>query len=784
VSVDTWLARSSIDVPVRSDARPRSRATDLALALGVLVAVVAAAIPLLRVVDPSWWVLGVVVIAASVLAAGFAARRFRLPGVAVAVIEAAVWVLVMTAMFAGPTAILWVLPSPASFQLVPNLVTTAMEDIALGAAPLEAGHALSFFIVGAVGALALVIDHVVLTARMPLLAAIGLVAISLVPSIAVPGDIDLAAFVLLAGSILFLLRTDTRAKQRGDAAPRASSTVAGSGGAAATAVGIGAIAVVVAVVATPLLPAPLIRANSGGIGAGASIDPTLELGDDLRQPREVEVLTVRSTASSAPYLRAVTLSGFNGSVWQPDDSRTLPVEDGAGFVDLEVAEDIEVAEHTTTVEIIDLDSPWLPVPYPATAVSDLEGDWGTLPDNRTVVSRSTTTQGQSYEVTTAVPRPTLEQIRGSEATGGDEDTLSLPDEMPTVIGDSAREITANAQNDYDALLSLQSWFRGPEFDYSLEAPVEDGFDGSGADAVAGFLAEREGYCVHFASAFALMARSLEMPARIVVGYLPGSSTGTQTDGQSVYSVMSGQLHAWPEVHFAGIGWVPFEPTNSLGVPTSFSSAATTSGGTAAGEAPQQGAQPSAAPTPSASTGDRPEDEAAGGTGDATTGGGAAPPAVGIGLLVLLALIAPAVLRQIRRRQALTAAGGGDATAAWAAVQDAALDLRIAVPGAESPRVFGDRLVTEHGAPAEAMGRLVRAIETASYADDPARRRTAFGQGQELVDAVTAVQAGLNASAGFWRKGAAVLAPRSLVVRPGSAYAAPRLRRERAASVSS
>jgi transglutaminase-like putative cysteine protease len=53
--------------------------------------------------------------------------------------------------------------------------------------------------------------------------------------------------------------------------------------------------------------------------------------------------------------------------------------------------------------------------------------------------------------------------------------------------------------------------------------VQEGFDGQGVDAVAAFLQAKTGYCVHFAGAFALMARSLGMPTRIVVGFLPARS---------------------------------------------------------------------------------------------------------------------------------------------------------------------------------------------------------------------------------------------------------------------
>ena len=62
----------------------------------------------------------------------------------------------------------------------------------------------------------------------------------------------------------------------------------------------------------------------------------------------------------------------------------------------------------------------------------------------------------------------------------------------------------------------------------------------------------------FIGAFALMARTLGMPSRVVVGFLPGGYTGDTVDGQRVAEVTTGQLHAWPEVYLDG--WVAVDPT--------------------------------------------------------------------------------------------------------------------------------------------------------------------------------------------------------------------------------
>jgi transglutaminase-like putative cysteine protease len=70
-----------------------------------------------------------------------------------------------------------------------------------------------------------------------------------------------------------------------------------------------------------------------------------------------------------------------------------------------------------------------------------------------------------------------------------------------------------------------------------------------------FLRERRGYCEHFAAAMVMMLRTQQIPAREVMGYLPGQQ---QADGTWV--VDRSAAHAWVEVFFPTYGWVAFDPT--------------------------------------------------------------------------------------------------------------------------------------------------------------------------------------------------------------------------------
>lgn len=737
--------------------RPRG---ERRLTLALYIALAAALAPLLGVVSAGAWTFAVASLTAALLAIGFVTRRLRVPAVAVTLLETAVWAGAVTVMFFADTALFGLIPTPESFGQVPVLIQSASSEILLGVAPLDPTRSVSFIIVAAMGLLTIALDHVVLTARMPLLASIALVAVWLIPAIAVPSGVNVLAFAVLAVAVLYLIRAETRTRET--VAPRGRADGAGVTAVAAT---IGAVAIIGALVAAPSLPPPVIRA--GGNGLAATIDPTLNLGDDLRQRSNVTALTVRTNASSIPYLRVTTLSTFTGARWEPDRVRSVPVTEFP-FDDVTADEDVRVTEYRTNVTIAQLSSAYLPVAYPAVGVEGIEGLWRYVPYNRTVLTPQSNTLGQSYEVITHVPRPTLEQIRGAEARleGSTIDVDVVPEGTPAIIEETARVVTAAATNDYDRLEALQSWFRGPDFTYSLLAPVQAGFDGQGADALAQFLEVRSGYCIHFAAAFALMARTLDMPSRVVTGFLPGTLTNDREENQRIAEVKMSQMHAWPEVYFEGIGWVAFEPTKSLGDVPRFLPAAI-AGVDDDGE-DVAGPRPTATPTASPSVTPVNPDF----NDDASSGAGSVqlvdlrPYLLTIGIILLLG-VTPTTIRALRLRTLTRRARSGDITAAWRIVQDVAIDLGAAVPASESPRAFGMRLIEAHGAPAEEMRRLVNAVEHASYA-----RTGAVEAGERAAeDAETVRTAMLDAAPAESRaKARALLLPRSLIIRPGSAFA--------------
>ncbi len=127
--------------------------------------------------------------------------------------------------------------------------------------------------------------------------------------------------------------------------------------------------------------------------------------------------------------------------------------------------------------------------------------------------------------------------------------LSLPDALPRSVRDTAQMITADAQSPYAKAKAIEAWL-AKNCTYTLTPVVPPPEE----DFVAHFLRTREGYCVYYASAMAVLARCAGLPSRYVTGF------GLErTAVPEEYAATERSTHAWAEVYLYGIGWVTFDP---------------------------------------------------------------------------------------------------------------------------------------------------------------------------------------------------------------------------------
>ena len=148
-------------------------------------------------------------------------------------------------------------------------------------------------------------------------------------------------------------------------------------------------------------------------------------------------------------------------------------------------------------------------------------------------------RADSYHVLSLVPQVTARELAEAPATYPpqiEEVDLNLPGGLPQRVGETAREVTSEAETPYARALALEVYLRSFPYDLEVAKPPE------GRDVVDYFLFDlQRGYCDYFASAMVVMARSVGIPAWLAVGYAMGSYDLRQ----GAYVVTEKDAHAWP-----------------------------------------------------------------------------------------------------------------------------------------------------------------------------------------------------------------------------------------------
>ncbi|MYX44232.1 transglutaminase, partial [Streptomyces sp. SID89] len=304
---------------------------------------------------------------------------------------------------------------------------------------------------------------------------------------------------------------------------------------------------------------PGAGARVGGGGTISAVNPLVSLRDSLNVDQDRTVLNLRTNSADASdlYLRIVSLDDFDGTTWKPSQRHIVGVPDPlptpAGL-----SGDVRRAEVTTTISAANwYAQDWLPMPYPPSGVR-IEGNWRYEPVGMTLVGdHGQNTRGLTYQVRSLDLRPTAEQLADAPNPPAalKREYTEVPKSLPEIVGITARAVTDGAANHYEQAVKLQDWFAlDGGFRYDTQVEV-----GTGSQAIAKFLADKRGFCVHFSFAMAAMARTLGIPARVAVGFAPGAPQGDGT-----VAVGLKDAHAWPELYFEGVGWTRFEPTPTRG----------------------------------------------------------------------------------------------------------------------------------------------------------------------------------------------------------------------------
>jgi transglutaminase-like putative cysteine protease len=314
------------------------------------------------------------------------------------------------------------------------------------------------------------------------------------------------------------------------------------------------LTVVIAIIATRLIS--IIPGRGAGTGsidsASGGPTPTLE-GSLVRADERLSILGSISlspdarftvTADAAAYWHAGVYDRYTGSGWVRSGdatsySGTLSSPPGETTANQQQFH----AEST----IGTMPTAWKPIRLTEAPPVDVR-----VTPSENLQPAQSLSDGDMYTVVSAVPEWTADQLRNAGTNYPEEIRdryLLIPESTPSRIRRRATQLTANVQTTYEAASLLRQWLaNNKEYSLNVDRP-----SGNIADA---FIFEMDrGYCVYYATAMTVMLRTLRIPARFAVGYTPG-----QRVADDRWVIRGYDSHAWVDVYFPEIGWVPFDPT--------------------------------------------------------------------------------------------------------------------------------------------------------------------------------------------------------------------------------
>jgi transglutaminase-like putative cysteine protease len=717
-------------------------------------------------------------LATAVASVGIAAL-FERRSLLLATVVSGVCLVLVLGWLVFPHATWFGVPTEQTLRAIGDALRQVGEQARVQVAPTPPVAPLLLAAVTAVWTAAFSAHALAVRAGSPLLAALPPVAlVGFADTVMQDGARPIYA-ILLLGAILLVVFVDglRRIRQWGPVwGARRGTPTAASHGARRVAV----LAVAVAVLAPGILPGfrsgALVDFSTAG-GSHVHLDPFVSISAELQQRTPIDLFRVTSLDGSGrplpAYWRLYALDAFDGNTWRssdPDAQRGLVLQSPAdlGVTAPPDATSIDQRYHVLT----DLSDRWLPLAYPPEHIDAPFKGIRYDQELTAVMAPDAVGDGLEYTATSFVLSPTPEQLDAVSFAGSAprRDTF-VPANVPPEVLRIARSWTEGETTPYRKVLAIQQHFLAPgAFHYSVQVRPR-----SDANALVDFLTRiRTGFCQQFATAMAVLVRELGIPARVAVGFRPGSQSG------GTFTVSTQDAHSWVEVEFPGYGWLTFDPTpggwnSPLATPGSYLNPGTTP----SCESGSQGCNPKKNETinPGKDKGlfadkikgfeyslgpqSAPGHPTSHGGGTSTISTGYSVPyrllLEGLlGLLGLLLIAAPIVKTVLRRRMLR---GARDSRAmvlrAYRLFESEAADLGLGRREAETIAEHRARLIDTVRFRDGHVDRLSRAASAAAYSSEPASLQEA---GQALSDAKVAihdmrVDAGwVRRARGFYRPG--------------------------------
>jgi transglutaminase-like putative cysteine protease len=283
----------------------------------------------------------------------------------------------------------------------------------------------------------------------------------------------------------------------------------------------------------------------------------------VKEWSDTDLLTVRGLPDGAT-VRLATMDAFDGVVWNVAGAEAA---EGSGTF-RRVGSEVDTLTRGGTrasveIEVHDLPFVWLPTVGWTQQVTFGTRDAALRDELRyneatgTAVLTDGVPAGLSWRADVVVPAVPDEADLDRAATASV--VLPAPREVPEIVATRAGEIAGTAGSpgliarSLEEELSTNGYFSHGLVDRG-DAPS---LSGHGANRITDLLgATMVGDGEQYASAMALMARAMGLPARVVLGFVPAPDQA----GAEEITFTGSDIQAWVEVDFSGYGWVSFFPT--------------------------------------------------------------------------------------------------------------------------------------------------------------------------------------------------------------------------------
>ncbi|HEY1967457.1 MAG TPA: transglutaminaseTgpA domain-containing protein, partial [Pseudonocardia sp.] len=537
------------------------------------VAVALSSTALSGVVQGYDWLWHTLLALALVVLLGLAVRAVRLP-VAIAVPVQLTGLALLITGFYGQHAVFGVLPDSSTVSELVEQLGKAFDQIESGVPPVPTTPALSLLVTLGFGLVMVAVDPLAMAGHGP--AACGLVLLGgyTVPTALSPDALPAWTLVLCAvgyAQHLMIWQRERLARRGILATPAGTPPTTGAelarrrlraarraGTGPSVAVALTGIALLVALGLGSLATFIGTDGRFAGHGHGHNLNSGTEFGlqpfatlrGELDKAKPAELFRVRGLPGPE-YLRALTLTRYSPSDgWQLPDRRNGV--DMNGTLPSGIGVPVDNPTATIQIENVNFRDRWLPLfGLPMSVTGQVPGRWQYDVITNTAYTDQPTTE-PTWTERAGLPDPNLAALLQRGPTEDVDPTYLDTDGVDPKITELARAITRNAASPFSKAVTLNRYFLDPAngFRYNLKTAP-----GSTNDALMDFLFwGKTGYCEQFASAMAVMLRSIGVPARVAIGFTAG-------DLKDDYrSIGTGDAHAWVEGYFHGVGWLTFDPT--------------------------------------------------------------------------------------------------------------------------------------------------------------------------------------------------------------------------------